>query len=216
MLVLAEYIDATNLKAEAKANDIKGLCADAVKYGMASVCVNPYRLSLVVPILKGTSVKPCTVIGFPLGAELPGVKKMQALESLKEGAQELDMVMNIGAFKDGDCKLVKKEIRDLLSLKQDFDFILKVIVETALLSEEELKIATEIVSETGADFIKTSTGFSTRGVSLRDIEIIKANKSDNLKIKASGGIKDRDFALTLIEMGVHRLGTSSPLKVLGV
>lgn len=216
MLMLAGYIDATNLKAEARREDIEELCRNAVRYNMAAVCVNPYRLSLAVSLLKETQVRSCTVIGFPLGAELPSIKKAQALEALKEGALELDVVMNIGAFKDGNYELVEKEIKDLLSLQKDFDFTLKVIVETALLSEDELKVATRIVSQTGAHFIKTSTGFASRGVSLRDIEIIKANKSDNLKIKASGGIKDKDFALTLVEAGVHRLGTSSPLKVLGL
>lgn len=213
--MLAGYIDATNLKPEAGFEDIKRLCEDAVKYNMAAVCVNPYRLSVAVSILKGTPVKPCTVIGFPLGAELAKIKKVQALEALREGALELDMVMNIGAFKDGDYELVKREIADLISLKQDFPYLLKVIVETALLSEKELVIATELVSEAGADFIKTSTGFSTRGVVMKDIEIIKANKRDDLKIKASGGIKDREFAISLIESGVHRLGTSSPLIILG-
>lgn len=213
--MLAGYIDATNLKPEASSDDIKILCEEAVKYNMAAVCVNPHRLSLAVSILKGTPVKPCTVIGFPLGAELPKIKKLQALEALRGGALELDMVMNIGAFKDGDYELVKREIEDLLSLKQDFPYLLKVIVETALLSEKELMIATKLVSETGADFIKTSTGFSTCGVVMNDIEIIKANRREDLKIKASGGIKDRDFAVSLIDAGVDRLGTSSPLIILG-
>ncbi|SHG86132.1 deoxyribose-phosphate aldolase [Thermosyntropha lipolytica DSM 11003] len=216
MLRLAEYIDATNLKAEARAEDIEKLCLDAVKYNMAAVCVNPYRLALAASLLKGTPVKPCTVIGFPLGAETSRMKRIQAEEMLKKGALELDMVMNVGAFKDGDYELVKKEIKEVLSLKQDFSFALKVIVETALLSEEELKVVTRLVSETGADFIKTSTGFASRGVSLRDIEIIRVSKSEALKIKASGGIKGKDWALKLVEAGAERLGTSNPLAVLGL
>ncbi|MBO8158670.1 deoxyribose-phosphate aldolase [Thermosyntropha sp.] len=214
--MLAQYIDATNLKPEASSDDIKKLCEEAVKYNMAAVCINPCRLPLAVSILRKTPVKPCTVISFPLGAELPDVKRVQAVEALKIGALELDVVMNIGAFKDRDYKLVEDEIKGLLRLKQDFDYVLKVIVETALLSEDELAVATKIISETGADFIKTSTGFSSRGVSIEDIEIIKENKSNKLKIKASGGIKELDFARRLIEAGVHRIGSSNPLKIIGV
>ncbi|HHV16768.1 MAG TPA: deoxyribose-phosphate aldolase [Gelria sp.] len=154
-------------------------------------------------------MKLCTVIGFPLGAEDTATKVFAARQALDQGASELDMVINIGAVKDKDFDMVKDEVNSLLELKQDYDFLLKVIVETALLDTDELVILSQLVSESGADFIKTSTGFSTRGVSLEDIKIIKAHKSEDLKIKASGGVRSLDYALQLIDAGVDRIGSSN-------
>lgn len=207
--MIAAWMDSTNLKPEAKKEDIRILCEEAVYYGMTAVCIHPCRLALAKEYLAGSKVKLCTVIGFPLGAEDGITKVFSAQQALRQGANELDMVINIGAVKDRDFTLIKREIKSLLELKQDYDFILKVIVETALLDRTELETLSQLASESGADFIKTSTGFSTRGVSLEDIDIIKSHKSESLKIKASGGVRNLDFALQLIDAGVDRIGSSN-------
>jgi deoxyribose-phosphate aldolase len=176
---------------------------------MAAVCVNPSRLTLAGKLLSGSDVKLCTVIGFPLGADVFSSKIYSAAKALDEGADELDMVINIGAVKDQDLISVSHEIDGLLALKMKRDFIAKIIVETALLSVDELIMLIRLINDSGADFIKTSTGFSARGVNLEDINIINAHKSMGLKVKASGGIKSLAFAMELLELGVNRLGTSS-------
>jgi deoxyribose-phosphate aldolase len=211
--MIAKFLDSTNLKPEATANDIKELCIEAVKYDMAAICIHPGRLELAGQYLRDSKVKLCTVIGFPLGADTTDTKVSAAHQALKQGADELDMVINLGAVKDRNFNQVEHEIKCLLELKEDYNFILKVIVETALLDKEELITLTKLVDAAGADFIKTSTGFSTRGVSLEDINIIKTVKSDKLKIKASGGIRTLDFAQGLIEAGADRLGTSNAVKI---
>jgi len=205
---IAAFLDSTDLRADASAAEIESLCREAVQVNMAAVCVHPYRLQLAQPILKGSRVKLCTVIGFPLGAEGLESKSYAAEQALSQGADELDMVINIGAVKDEDYFTVMREIEAVLALKRKYHFILKAIVETALLTGPELAMLTIYLSQAGTDFIKTSTGFSTRGVNLEDIEIIKGHREETLKIKASGGIRDIDFALELIEAGAERLGTS--------
>lgn len=212
--MLAGYLDSTNLKAEAREQDIRLLCEQAARCKMAAVCVNPYRLPLAAEYLLDSEVKLCTVIGFPLGAEHSSTKLFAARLALQQGAQELDLVMNIGAFLEGFFQQVKNEIQFLLALKNDYDFALKVIVETALLNEVELGQAAGLISDTQADFIKTSTGYASRGVSLKDLEIINAHKRKDLKIKASGGVKELDFALQLIAAGVDRIGSSNALHLL--
>lgn len=207
--MLASYMDSTNLKPEASKEDIINLCEQAVQYKMAAVCINPYRITAAKKILHDSGVNLCTVIGFPLGADGLSSKINTARLALEDGATELDMVLNIGAYKDRDYMTAEEEIKNILFLKNNYEFILKIIVETALLTEKELEIITGIISSTNADYIKTSTGFSSRGVNMRDIEIIKAHKSEKLKIKASGGVRDLDFALQLIDAGVNRIGSSS-------
>ena len=211
---LASYMDSTNLKPEATQNDIAALCKEAARLKMAAVCIHACRLPLAKEILRETDVNLCTVIGFPLGAEGKDGKVFAARQSLVGGANELDMVINLGALKDGDYKQVEEEISGVLRLKQEQSFILKVIVETALLSREELIDLTHLLGDCGADFIKTSTGFSSRGASLEDLQIISAHRAANLKIKASGGIKNLDFALQLIAAGANRLGSSNAAKIL--
>lgn len=206
---LASYLDSTNLKADAAAVQIENLCIEAAKYHMAAVCIQPCRLPLAHALLQDSGVKTCTVIGFPLGADGLNSKRNLAHEALADGADELDMVINLGALKDGDYAKVEAEVKALLTLKKEREFILKVIVETALLRREELIVLTRMLNGSGADYIKTSTGFSTRGASLEDIEVIAAHREPHLKIKASGGIKTLDFALQLITAGADRLGTSN-------
>jgi deoxyribose-phosphate aldolase len=205
---IASFIDSTNLRPEARASDIDTLCREAVKYKMAAVCVNPGRLLQARKLLGDSGVKLCTVVGFPLGADGLENKVCAAANALEYGADELDMVINIGAVKDEDYTAVIREVEAVRALTKKRDFILKVIVETALLTGMELAMLTIYLSQTGADYIKTSTGLASRGVSLEDIEIINGHKEEGLKIKASGGIKDLDFALDLLRAGVTRLGTS--------
>ena len=214
MMDLAPRIDSTNLRPDATALDIISLCEEARVSRFAAVCINPYRLSLAAPILQDTGVKIATVIAFPLGADTAKMKYLASRTALEGGAGELDMVMNIGAIKDKEYNVLQDEIESVLQLKQDYDFVLKIIVETALLDPVELAVVTQIISAEEADYIKTSTGFSSRGVSIEDISLINQHKSDKLKIKASGGIKDVAFALRLLSQGVHRIGTSNAGDIL--
>ena len=203
------YIDYTNLKAYATKEDIKKLCEEAVKFHFVSVCVNPCYVELAKELLEGTNVNVCTVIGFPLGANLLAVKEYEAISAVELGADEIDMVINIGALKDKDYDYIKEEIetiRDSIGGKT-----LKVIIETCYLTEEEIKKMVEICNDTFVNFIKTSTGFGPRGASLEYIKIINKYKNDVLEIKASGGIKTYDDAINFIEAGVTRIGTSSLL-----
>lgn len=211
---LASYLDSTNLKPEATKNDIAALCEEAARFKMAAVCIHPFRLLQARSILQGTGVKLCTVIGFPLGAEDRDSKVFSAAHALEAGAGELDMVINLGALKDGDYAQVENEVKSILKLKDDYSFILKVIVETALLSRNELIDLTHMLGDCGADFIKTSTGFSSRGASLEDVQIISAHRLAGLRIKAAGGIRELDFALQLIAAGADRLGSSNAGRII--
>jgi len=210
----ASFLDSTNLKPEAREIDIEVLCREAVKYNMAAVCIQPYRLAGARSMLADSQVKLCTVIGFPLGADRSDSKTYAAAKALEDGADELDMVINIGAVKDGEYNKVIQEIEAVLALKKLQNFTLKVIVETALLTSQELVKITEYISQTAADYIKTSTGFASRGVILADLELISEHKSEVLKIKASGGIRDLDFALKLLQAGAARLGTSNARQLI--
>ena len=203
----AEYIDYTNLKADATIDDIKNLCNDAIKYHFASVCVNPCYVSLAKELLDGTTVNVGTVVGFPLGANTIRTKEMEALIAVEDGADEIDMVINIGALKNGDHDYVRNEIEDIMAAVDGK--VLKVIIETCYLTDEEIGKITEICNDTYVNFIKTSTGYGTRGVSLDDIDIINAHKNDILEIKASGGIRSIDMVDALIQKGVTRIGVSN-------
>ena len=206
------YIDHTNLNAYATKEDIKKLCDEASKYHFESVCVNPCYVELAKELLEGTNVKVCTVIGFPLGATPIAVKEYETIVAQENGADEFDMVINIGALKDKDYDYIKEEIetiRDCVSGKT-----VKVIIETCYLEKEEIIKMTEICNETFVNFIKTSTGFGTRGASLEDIEIMNEHKNEVLEIKASGGIRDLETATKMIEAGATRIGTSSGVKIM--
>ena len=212
--MLAKFIDSTNLKQNASIQDIVLLCSEAVRLKVAAVCVHPSFVTLASKLLAESNVKVCAVIGFPLGLNTTQAKIYEARECLRLGANELDVVMNVASFKDELISTVKNEIITLSKLKDSSNFVLKVIVETALLTPLELREITEILSEIEVDYIKTSTGFAERGVTIQDVEIINNYKSPQLKIKASGGIKTKDFALQLIDLGVSRLGTSCASKIL--
>lgn len=206
------YIDHTNLKMDATIRDIEKLCDEAIKYQFASVCVHPYYVSLASELLKDTHVQVCTVIGFPLGMNTSSTKVFEAITALESGASEIDMVINVGALKNQDYDYVKEEIEEI---RDSIDGkTLKVIIETCYLTKEEIVKMTEICNETFVNFIKTSTGFGTNGATIDDIELINKHKSSVLEIKASGGIKDYDMSLKMIEAGATRLGTSSGVKIM--
>lgn len=207
-----KYIDHTNLKANATKKDIEKLCDEAIKYKFASVCVNPYYVSLANELLIRSDVMVCTVIGFPLGQNTTAVKEYEAIQAVEEGADEIDMVINIAALKDKNYDYVKKEIETIRDSIEGTT--LKVIIETCYLTEEEIIKMTEICNETYVNFIKTSTGFGTNGAKLSDIELMNKHKMDYLEIKASGGIKNYKEACEFIEKGATRIGTSNGVSIM--
>lgn len=203
---LNSYIDHTNLRATATLEDIKKLCEEAQRYHFASVCVHPYYVKVAKELLKNSNVQVGTVVGFPLGATTNEVKAFEAINAVENGADEIDMVINLGALKNKDYDYVKEEIEEI---RDSIDGkVLKVIIETCYLTEEEIIKMTEICNETFVNFIKTSTGFGTRGALVEDIELIAKHKNEILEIKASGGIRDIDTVEAMIEAGATRIGTS--------
>ncbi len=209
---IAKYIDHTLLKADVDEKSIRKLCDEAKEYHFASVCVNPYWVSLCCELLKDTDVKIATVIGFPLGATPKEVKSFEAQQASQNGADEFDMVINIGALKSDDFKYVYEDIKavvDAVSPK-----VVKVIIETALLTDEEKVEACTIAKEAGAHFVKTSTGFSSGGATVEDVKLMKAVVDGNLEIKASGGIHDYETALEMIKAGATRIGASAGVAII--
>lgn len=204
---LNRYIDHTLLKPDAGYEDIIKLCGEARQYNFAAVCVNPGYIDLCAHLLKGTGVKVATVIGFPLGATLTGVKIFEAKEAVLRKADELDMVIHIGAAKAGRWDVVQQEIEQIVAVVEQA--LVKVIVETALLTEEEKARACEAVLAGGAHFIKTSTGFGPGGATVADVKLFKAIAGERIGIKASGGIRSREQAEALIAAGATRIGTSN-------
>lgn len=206
------FIDYTNLQMDATIKDIEKLCDEAKKYHFTSVCVSPYYVPFAKKALEESIVEVTTVVGFPLGMNTKEVKVYEAIEAVNEGADEIDMVINVGALKDKDYDYVKEEIeevRDAIDGK-----VLKVIIETSLLTEEEIIKMTEICNETYVNFIKTSTGFGKREVNEKDVEIINKHKNDILEVKASGGIKTLEEVNKYLEMGVTRIGTSHAVEII--
>lgn len=189
-------------------------CKTAKEYKIASLCVKPSYVSFTAEQLKGTNVLVCTVIGFPHGGTTTAVKILEAQEALQNGAKEIDMVINIAKLKEGDINYVKNEIRVLANCIHQNGGILKVIIETALLTEQEKKLCCEIIDETGADYIKTSTGFASGGALIEDIRLFKSVLGSRVKIKASGGIKNIEQANEFLQEGCSRLGTSKTAQIL--
>ncbi len=207
---LNSYIDHTNLKPTATMRDIEKLCDEAKKYHFASVCVHPYYVSLAHELLKGSNVEVGTVVGFPLGANTTETKAFEAINAIEAGATEIDMVINLSALKNKDYDYVKEEIEEI---RDSIDgHVLKVIIETCYLTEEEIVKMTEICNETFVNFIKTSTGFGISGAKVEDIELIRNHKNEVLEIKASGGIRNVEEAEAMIDAGATRIGTSSALE----
>lgn len=210
---LAKYIDHTLLKPEATRQDIKRVCDEAKKYNMASVCVNPSWIGYVAEQLRGTSVTPCVVIGFPLGATMPAVKAAEAAACIAVGAREVDMVMNIGAAKSGEWDTVLSDIQAVVEAAKG-KALVKVIIETCLLTDAEKVKACQVSKLAGADFVKTSTGFSTGGATVEDVRLMRQTVGPNMGVKASGGVRTRDDAEALIAAGASRLGASSSIKII--
>jgi deoxyribose-phosphate aldolase len=208
----AKYIDHTLLKPDATEEKIKKVCAEAKQYNFASVCVNPTYIELVARELKGSTVNPCVVVGFPLGATTPAVKAFETNEVIEKGAKEVDMVLNIGAAKSGNWSLVEEDIKAVVHASRGRALV-KVILETCLLTDEEKVRACAISKLAGADFVKTSTGFSTGGATVEDVKLMRATVGDKMGVKASGAVRDYETARKMIEAGATRLGTSSGVEI---
>jgi deoxyribose-phosphate aldolase len=212
---LNQYIDHTLLKPEATGAQVDQVVREAVDNHFASVMINPYWVARVHAQLKGSDVKTATVIGFPLGANTTFIKLAEAKRAIEDGADELDMVLNIGELKAGNSAMVQGEIEQLVQLAHDHGRLLKVIIETALLTGEEIVTATRIVTHAHADFVKTSTGFSTDGATVPDVALMVQNVDEHTAVKASGGIHTTAEAEAMIAAGATRLGVSASMKIIG-
>ena len=210
---VAPMIDHTLLKPDATADQIAQLCFEARKYNFASVCINPTHVELCADLLKGTDVKVCTVIGFPLGATDPKVKAFEAEEAIRDGATEIDMVINIGALKANDLKLVAQDIRGVVQVGHANQAIVKVIIETTLLTDEEKVTACLLAKEAGADYVKTSTGFAGGGATLEDVALMRKVIGPEMGVKASGGVSTFEDAKGMVAAGATRLGASAGVKI---
>ena len=208
-----KYIDHTVLKPDATAEQVKKICDEAKQYSFASVCINPTHVELVSGELAGSDVKVCTVIGFPLGANTSAVKAYEAADAISKGAQEVDMVINIGAAKDGDWALVKSDIKSVVDAAAG-KALVKVIIETCLLTDEEKVNACKAAVAAGADYVKTSTGFSTGGATAEDIALMRKTVGPDIGVKASGGVRDYETAKSMIDAGATRIGASAGIAII--
>ena len=208
----SKLFDHTILKPDASRASVEKICNEALEYNFASVCVNQYRTKMVAELLKGSDVKVCTVVGFPLGAVSTEVKVFETKAAIADGAEEIDMVINVGAMKDADYEYVEKDIRKVKETCGDVT--LKVIIETCLLTDEEKVKACQLSMKAGADFVKTSTGFSTGGATAGDVALMRRTVGDVCQVKASGGIRDGATAKIMVEAGADRLGTSATVNII--
>jgi deoxyribose-phosphate aldolase len=211
---VARYIDHTLLKPDATRDEILKICEEGARYGFASVCINPTWVREAACALRGSGVKVCTVIGFPLGANLPDTKAYEARRAIFDGATELDMVINVGAVKSGDDALVLRDIASVVTVAHEVDLICKVILETALLTDDEKVRACLLSKEAGADFVKTSTGFSKGGATVADVALMRRVVGGEMGVKASGGVKDLQQAQEMIRAGATRIGASVGVKII--
>jgi deoxyribose-phosphate aldolase len=211
---VARYIDHTLLKPDATRDEILKVCEEGVRFGFASVCINPIWVRDAACALRGSGVKVCTVIGFPLGANEPDTKAYEARRAIFDGASELDMVINIGALKSGDHDLVSRDIRGVVQVAHEVGYICKVIIETALLTDDEKVSACLIAKEAGADFVKTSTGFSKGGATAADVALMRRAVGGQMGVKASGGVRDLKQAQEMIHAGATRIGASVGVKII--
>ena len=211
---LARYIDHTLLKPGSTEEQVRTLCAEALEYNFRSVCINPTWVPLAAQLLRGSEVLTCTVVGFPLGANEPQIKAMEARRAIRNGAREIDMVINVGALKSGDDALVLRDIQTVVEDCIDGNAVCKVILETALLSDAEKRRASELARRAGAHFVKTSTGFSTGGATVGDVALMaEVVRGAGMEVKASGGISSYDDAKAMIEAGATRLGASASIGI---
>lgn len=215
MKPLNKYIDHTILKAEATEEDIKKLCEEAIQHGFYAVCVNSAHVLLAAEELKGSEVKLASVVGFPLGAVHTAAKVCETEIAVSEGADEIDMVLNIGALKEGRYRFAEEDIRAVVKAAEKGGAIVKVILETCLLTDEEVVKACKLAKSAGAAFVKTSTGFSAAGATAHHVRLMKDTVGDKLFVKASGGIRDKAKALEMIEAGADRIGASASVNICG-
>ncbi|MGM0442025.1 MAG: deoxyribose-phosphate aldolase [Elusimicrobiota bacterium] len=208
---IAGLIDHTDLNADSTDKEIGELCEEAKKYNFATVCVNPTNVKLASQLLKGTDVGVTTVIGFPLGATTPTVKAIEARDAIANGADEIDMVMNVGALKSGNYQLVEDDIKAVREATQGK--ILKVILETALLDEDQIRKASQLAKSAGADFVKTSTGFGPGGAKEEDISVMRETVGESMGVKASGGIHSKEEAQGMVDAGASRIGASASVAI---
>jgi deoxyribose-phosphate aldolase len=211
---IARLIDHTLLKSDATREDIRKICLESLKYGFASVCVNPWNVSQAAELLRGSEVRVCTVVGFPLGATLPQVKMFEAEEAIKLGAQEIDMVINIGALKSKLDEAVEADIRGVAEASHRGGAICKVILETGLLTTEEKVRGSLAAKNAGADFVKTSTGFGSGGATAEDVRLMRAVVGGDLGVKASGGVRTLEDVQKMVQAGATRIGASASVKIL--
>lgn len=209
---IAKYLDHTLLKADATHEQLRAVCDEAKKYGVAAVCVNSLNVYFVHKELKGTGIKTCSVVGFPLGAMASAAKAFEAACAIEDGAEEIDMVIDIASAKVGDWRRIEDDIATVHSAC-DGRAILKVIIETCLLTDEEKVEACLAAKRAGAEFVKTSTGFSTGGATVEDIRLMRETVGPDMGVKASGGVRDYETACAMIEAGASRIGTSSSSKI---
>ncbi len=210
---LAKYIDHTLLKPESTRADIARVCEEAKHYNTASVCVNPFWIGYVAELLKGTDIKPCCVIGFPLGATPSCVKAFETVQAINDGAKEVDMVINIGALRGAEFETVYEDIKAVVTAAAG-KALVKVIIETCLLTDEQKAIACKLAKQAGADFVKTSTGFSTGGATVEDVKLMRETVGPEMGVKASGGIRSKADAEAMIAAGATRIGASSSKKII--
>ncbi len=210
-VTLAAMIDHTVLKPDTRAEEVRRFCREAREHGFRSVCVNGSHAAAVAEALAGSDVRVCVVVGFPLGAMTAAAKAAETADAVRNGADEIDMVLNVGALKDGDLDLVRADIAAVRAVCSGR--VLKVIIETCLLDDEEKRAACRIAAEEGADFVKTSTGFSASGATVEDVALMRAVVGPDKGVKASGGVRTRDAALRMIAAGANRIGTSSGIAI---
>ena len=212
---LAKIIDSTNVKATATKSEIETLCKEAVQYDFRCAVVNPVYVEFAAKLLKGSNVKVCSTVGFPFGISLPEIKALEAVKAVEDGAEELDMVINLSALKSGDYDFVKRDIAAVLDVKHlSKDVTGKVIIETAYLTQSEKIMACKLVKEAGADFVKTSTGFFGGGATVEDVRLMRQTVGKNMGVKAAGGIRTYADAVAMIEAGANRLGTSTAVAII--
>ncbi|MFQ5583284.1 MAG: deoxyribose-phosphate aldolase [Calditrichia bacterium] len=212
---MARYIDHTLLRPDASVKDIEKLCSEALKYGFASVCVNPTFVKAAANWLKNSNTKVCSVVGFPFGTHMPEIKGLEARRAIRDGAREIDMVINIGALKDRDLDLLYRDIRTVVEACDDGSAICKVIIETALLTDEEKVIACQVAKKARAEFVKTSTGYASGGATAHDVALMAETvRGSGMEVKASGGIRSREDALQMIKAGATRIGASASVKII--
>lgn len=210
---LAKYIDHTLLKPEATAEQIDQLCAEAQEYNFASVCINPTWVKRAAANLRGTRVVTCTVIGFPLGANTTAIKAMEARRALREGAREIDMVLNVGALKSGEYEQVREDIAQVAEAAHEVGGLCKVILETALLTDEEKVVASSLAKDAKADFVKTSTGFGSAGATVYDVALMRETVGPEMGVKASGGVRTLEDVEDMIAAGASRIGASAGVQI---